>query len=48
MVSNSYDPNDDFLLKLWKNYTIIQIEANRSSGGKGAMRGSILENLIKN
>ena len=48
MVSNSYDPGDDFLIKLYKNYNIEQITAVRSSGGKNAMRGKIQENLIRN
>lgn len=48
MQSNSFDPNDDFLQKLYKNYGIYQISARRSSGGKNAMRGNILENLIVN
>ena len=48
MVSNSYDPGDDFLIKLYNGYRIVQISANRSSGGKNAMRGQIQENLIMN
>lgn len=48
MVSNSYDPNDNFLLNLYNGYRIIQIDANRSSGGKNAKRGQIKENLILN
>lgn len=48
MVSNSFDPNDNFLLNLYSGYNIDQISATRSSGGKGAKRGSILENLIRN
>lgn len=48
MVSNSYDPDDDFIEKLYKNFSISQITAVRSSGGKNAKRGSILENLIVN
>ncbi len=48
MVSNSYDPNDDFMLNLYKDYKIVQIDAFRSSGGKNAMRGTIKENLIMN
>ena len=48
MISNSYDPGDDFLIKLYKNYNIEQITAVRSSGGKNAMRGKIQENLIRN
>ena len=46
MISNSYDPNDDFLLKLYNGYNIVQILAARSSGGKNAKRGQIKENLI--
>lgn len=48
MVSNSYDPNDNFLINLYKGYNIRQITATRKSGGKGAMRGNIQENLITN
>lgn len=48
MVSNSYDPNDNFMLNLYKDYKIVQIDAFRSSGGKNAMRGTIKENLIMN
>ncbi len=48
MVSNSYDPNDNFLINLYKGYNIRQIIATRKSGGKGAMRGNIRENLITN
>lgn len=48
MVSNSYDPNDNFLINLYSGYKIVQIDAARSSGGKNAMRGQIKENLIMN
>ena len=48
MISNSYDPNDDFLINLYSSYNIVQIIAQRSSGGKNAMRGQIKENLIMN
>ena len=48
MVSNSYDPADNFLINLYSNYKIRQISAIRKSGGKGAMRGIIQENLITN
>ena len=48
MVSNSYDPNDNFLINLYNGYNIRQITATRKSGGKGAMRGNIQENLITN
>lgn len=48
MVSNSYDPNDDFLIRLYSGYNIVQINASRSSGGKNAKRGQIKENLIMN
>jgi DNA adenine methylase len=48
MISNSYDPKDDFLLNLYSGYRIIQINATRSSGGKNAKRGAIKENLIMN
>ena len=48
MASNSYDPNDNFMLNLYKGYNIVQIDALRSSGGKNAMRGTIKENLIMN
>ena len=48
MISNSYDPNDDFLINLYSGYKIVQIDAVRSSGGKNAKRGSIKESLIMN
>lgn len=48
MVSNSYDPNSNFIIDLYQGYNICQIDATRSSGGKNAMRGTVKENLITN
>lgn len=48
MVSNSYDPKDNFIENLYKDYNVYQINAQRSSGGKNAKRGTIKENLIIN
>lgn len=48
MVSNSYDPQDDFFGRLYKGWELSTITATRSSGGTNSTRGQVLEYLIRN